>query len=293
MASVKELQTSQEFQDLLSQSGNKLVVVDFFATWCGPCHMIAPFFAQISAKYPHVQFAKVDVDRLRDVASSCKVTAMPTFQFFKSGQKVAELKGASAGQIEQLVKQHQGETASGSDGVSSNSGSKNNYGINGHSDLTDYITPNQMDALNQNEENNVKNVFKSNDAFLESDVDEQLIITVPFSQPVKIHSIKLKAKNIAQAPKTIKIYTNRQTLGFDDADSVKETQTIELEPKDFEEDAVINLRFVKFQNINSLVLFVQDNQEDEETTQIQQLIFIGSPIEATNMGNLKKGDEEN
>ena len=39
-----------------------------------------------------------------------------------------------------------------------------------------------MDALNQNEENNVKNVFKSNDAFLESDVDEQLIITVPFSQ---------------------------------------------------------------------------------------------------------------
>ena len=59
---------------------------------------------------------------------------------------------------------------------------------------------------------------------------------------------------LAQAPKTIKIYTNRQTLGFDDADSVKETQTIELEPKDFEEDAVINLRFVKFQNINSLVV---------------------------------------
>ena len=59
---------------------------------------------------------------------------------------------------------------------------------------------------------------------------------------------------LAQAPKTIKIYTNRQTLGFDDADSVKETQTIELEPKDFEEDAVINLRFVKFQNISSLVV---------------------------------------
>lgn len=61
---------------------------------------------------------------------------------------------------------------------------------------------------------------------------------------------------IAQAPKTVKIYANRQTLGFDDADSIKETQTLELEPKDFEDDAVVNLRFVKFQNITSLVVCI-------------------------------------
>ena len=82
--------------------------------------------------------------------------------------------------------------------------------------MTDYITPNQMDALNQQDENNVKNIFKSNDTFLESDVDEQLIISVPFNQrklrilyysnwdlmsknaAVKIHSVKIKAKNIGK-----------------------------------------------------------------------------------------------
>jgi hypothetical protein len=64
-------------------------------------------------------------------------------------------------------------------------------------------------------------------------------------------------------------------LGFDDADSIKETQTIELTPENFDEDAVVNLRFVKYQNITHVMLFVVDNQEDEETTQIQQLIFIG------------------
>lgn len=59
----------------------------------------------------------------------------PTFQFFKSGQKVAELKGASAGQIEQLVKKHQGDGAGGSSS-SSGGAAKNNYGIPGHVSLT-------------------------------------------------------------------------------------------------------------------------------------------------------------
>lgn len=56
----------------------------------------------------------------------------PTFQFFKSGQKVAELKGASAGQIEQLVKKHQGDGDSAGGSSSSGGASKNNYGIPGH-----------------------------------------------------------------------------------------------------------------------------------------------------------------
>lgn len=59
---------------------------------------------------------------------------------------------------------------------------------------------------------------------------------------------------LAQAPKTVKIYANRQVLGFDDADSVKETQTIELTPENFEENAVVNLRFVKYQNITHLMV---------------------------------------
>ncbi|KAG1265636.1 hypothetical protein G6F65_014162 [Rhizopus arrhizus] len=156
------------------------------------------------------------------------------------------------------------------------------------SDLTAHITGNQVDALNQQTENNVKNIFKEDDSYLESDVDEQLIISVPFNQPVKVHSLKFKVPNTANAPKTIKLYTNRQALGFDDAESISETQTIELSPKDFEEDAIVNLRFVKFQNVTHITLFVVDNQEDEETTQIQQLIFIGTPVEATNMNDLSK-----
>lgn len=207
------------------------------------------------------------------------------------------MKGANPQQLEHYVKTHSGEGGSGA----AASSSKKSVGVPGYVDLTEYITPNQMDALNQQEQNNAKNIFKDDDTYLESDVDEQLIISVPFNQrksyivcvwsgqkariallttkyektAVKLHSLKFKVPNKTQAPKTIKIYANRTVLGFDDADSIKETQTIELTPENFEEDAVVNLRFVKYQNITHLMLFVVDNQEDEETTQIQQLIFIG------------------
>lgn len=77
--------------------------------------------------------------------------------------------------------------------------------------------------------------------------------------------IKTNQRQIDQAPKTIKIYANRQVLGFDDTDSVKETQTIELTPENFEENAVVNLRFVKYQNITHIMvciffLFLNCNQ---------------------------------
>lgn len=102
----------------------------------------------------------------------------PTFQFYKNGNKVAEMKGANPQQLEHYVKTHSGEGGSGA----AASSSKKSVGVPGYVDLTEYITPNQMDALNQQEQNNAKNIFKDDDTYLESDVDEQLIISVPFNQ---------------------------------------------------------------------------------------------------------------
>lgn len=88
------------------------------------------------------------------------------------------MKGANPQQLEHYVKQHSGEGATGS----SSGTAKKSCGVPGYVDLTEYITPNQMDALNQQDVNNVKNIFKDDDTILESDTDEQLIISVPFNQ---------------------------------------------------------------------------------------------------------------
>ena len=69
----------------LSREGNLPIVVDFTATWCGPCQKIAPFFAQLAAKHrSSALFVQVDSDELGDVAMSCGVTALPNFQVIRA-----------------------------------------------------------------------------------------------------------------------------------------------------------------------------------------------------------------
>lgn len=62
---------------------------------CGPCRFIAPYFEELAEKNPDVEFVKVDVDDAEDVAGECGISAMPTFQFYKGGVKIDEMRGAN------------------------------------------------------------------------------------------------------------------------------------------------------------------------------------------------------
>ena len=71
---------------------NKLTIIDFTATWCGPCKMIAPIFKELSEEFgSRAQFIKVDVDDNPDAAQKYGVSAMPTFLFVKGGEVVDRL----------------------------------------------------------------------------------------------------------------------------------------------------------------------------------------------------------
>ncbi|XP_041358471.1 thioredoxin-1-like [Gigantopelta aegis] len=83
-----------------------LVVVDFYADWCGPCRMIAPKFQDFATKYSDCRFLKVNVDEAEDVSQSCSIQAMPTFHLYKNKQKVGEVVGADANKLEDLIKKN-------------------------------------------------------------------------------------------------------------------------------------------------------------------------------------------
>ena len=99
------LKTKAEFDDALKGAGGKLVVVDFTATWCGPCQKIAPIFEQFSKTYAaDVLFYKVDVDENSETSESEGIQAMPTFIFYRNGSKVETFTGANDKKLDEAIK---------------------------------------------------------------------------------------------------------------------------------------------------------------------------------------------
>uniref|UniRef100_A0A8C5FED9 Thioredoxin n=1 Tax=Gadus morhua TaxID=8049 RepID=A0A8C5FED9_GADMO len=102
---VSQVYKMEEFQAALAEAGDNLVVVDFTASWCGPCKVIGPKFVAMAAlpENRNVVFLKVDVDEAADVAAHYEVNCMPTFLFFKNGEKIDNFAGANHILLEQKV----------------------------------------------------------------------------------------------------------------------------------------------------------------------------------------------
>ena len=75
----------EDFNDIIS---NGKVVVDFFATWCGPCKMLGPVFEKVSDEVNDVKFVKLDVDKFNDIARQYGVMSVPTLILFENGKEV-------------------------------------------------------------------------------------------------------------------------------------------------------------------------------------------------------------
>jgi len=96
--------TASQFNDTIN--GNDIVLVDFWASWCGPCRAFAPTFSKASENHPDVVFAKVDTEAEQELASAAQIRSIPTLMAFKKGNLVFNQAGAlPPAALEQLIQQ--------------------------------------------------------------------------------------------------------------------------------------------------------------------------------------------
>jgi len=116
----------------------------------------------------------------------------------------------------------------------------------------------QINCLNENRVHTLKSILPLSrpSDYLLSDVDEQLLLNIPFNQTVRIRSISLKTSNVSQGPLKIGLLINRPSLGFEDVEDAEFIQEIEVTEQQLRGGERIPLKYVKFQSVNSLHTFL-------------------------------------
>lgn len=251
---------------------------------------------------------------------------------FKDRQVISTVKGADPRKLSEVVKKLVAEADSdGSGGFGEASSSSSGWtGASlpkSYEDVTDQVDVRGLDLLNSDSNlGDARTLFSGSKPsalasgkakadshgsarqkdWVESDTDEQLMLFIPFQSTLKVHTLQItsvtpqdtdqEADDLPMKPKTLHLYINRaHVLGFEEAEDLPATQTIALQPQDWDVTtgtAKAELRFVKFQKVSSLVLFVADGDGVGEKVRIDRVKIIGEKGEKRELGKLEKiGDQ--
>ena len=237
---------------------------------------------------------------------------LPTIILFENGKETQRMKG---GDISSLIKITERFTeittkggASGSGGVWIGAPFPRGYG-----DISNQIEMQGIDLLNADPDfapartlfgeseptgatyssegkgKAAETSSKGDTDWIESDTDSQLMLYIPFQGTQKVHSIHITSfarrtpddddDEIPARPKRVDLFINRShNLGFEEAEDIPATQSVELSPESWNpktKTAVIETRFVKFQHVSSLVIFVVDAEGDGERTRVDRIRIVG------------------
>jgi hypothetical protein len=227
---------------------------------------------------------KIEVDRTVGANPQALNTALATLSTKSATPVASSAEAAGAGSGSELLKQIE------------------NYIPKGYELLNDSIIFNDAEALNITQSDSHENQLKpllntarlpaAKEVGLVSDADSQMIIYIPLTNKSKVYSILLRKSASSdedlQPPNKIKVWANTTgTISFDDAAQTASLHDSEIDNYDANGWAEIKLRYVRFQNVTSLLVFLDGDDEDESTA-LQRLVIVGNKGESRDRGKLEK-----
>ncbi|KAK1781216.1 PITH domain-containing protein [Copromyces sp. CBS 386.78] len=316
VSAAVEIQSPAEWSSLLDAT--KIVVVLFYspsnAASLEAIHILEHHSQGLEGHGTVLELAKVNVDELKAIKSAYSITQLPTTMLFQNGKEIDKVSGDNVPRLTHLIEKLKRAVDSAKTEKASGSSSswKGAALPRGYVDVTDQVELNRSELLNvDTDTGGVRVLFSSEKPsalsggkatakdWVESDTDDQLLLFMPFQSMLKLHTLQITSlpptddddDEAPMRPKTIKLFVNKpHNLGFDEAEDLQATQDIELSESDWNKEgtASIPLRYVRFQNINTLVLFVVNGDGDSEKVRIDRLRLIGESGAARDMGKLEK-----
>ena len=297
---MQEIRSLSQFNKLKT---NPLLIIDFYATWCGPCKAISPVFETLSKQHESstsIVFAKVDVDKAKDVAQACAISAMPTFQFFKGGKQVDEVKGADVQQLTTKIGYYTAAVAKESSegtskaGPSAGTAASASTGLVSLRSLIDIPNSRLLSASNLSSVRNIASPPPAGYAVASATGRAQVLIHIAFTQAVSPSQIKVTAAkdSASNAPSRVQIGTNvpvritkndegveSNDMTMDSLSKAENTQSINVYSDEYNNGtAELKLKASKFTGIKSLMIRIDANLSGETTTvtKIGQMDIVGS-----------------
>jgi thioredoxin len=183
---VKVILQDSDFQKELVYANDKLVLVDFFATWCKPCDEIAPAVEELNKNYHRsVVFLKVDIDACSNTARRYEVKSLPTFTFFHKTEKLDQVLGADKESLEAGIVKHLNnmkhplpsadDDSDTTSAVSPTVDSFTNVSVKGQMNLNIIIDKGSSECLNECDPHPFINALINDPSYLQSDCDEQVL----------------------------------------------------------------------------------------------------------------------
>ncbi|KUJ12877.1 thiol-disulfide exchange intermediate [Mollisia scopiformis] len=294
---MEEIKSLSQFNKLKASSS--LLIIDFYATWCGPCKAISPVFEKLAKQHESstsIKFAKVDVDKAKDVAQTCGITAMPTFQFFKAGSKADEVKGADVNQLQTKIGYYtaavakegsgQGTKASASTGATSGPVSLRS--------LIDISTSRLLNTSNLSSVRNIASPPPAGYAIASATGTAQCLIHLSFTQAVTPSQIKITVANdsLSNGPSRIQVGTNvpvrvtkspdgveSNDLAMESISKAENTQAFNIYSDEYTNGTTeLKLKASKFKSVKSLTIRIDANisGEAKTITKVKEMDIISS-----------------
>jgi len=277
------INADEEFVALMETTGDsRLVVVDFYTTWCKPCKEMNPIISRLAQSFPKTLFIKVNAEKCMDTSTEYNISGVPAFVFFRNNSVIDHIQGKDPEQLERKIKLYEvpkpvtplKNTVVGSTGTSSGTAASGFYGI---SSVGKYLDKDNCRCFNDLAVTSFQAFLDGRKLSSGKGVGKLLMVYV-FNQPLMLQHFKIKAQKHS-GPKSIKFFINQPiTSDFENLTNLTPVQENILTESDLLGENKLDFEAVRIKPVSVLHVLVPENLPGHRKIEIDSLNFYGMPM---------------